>query len=139
MSDPTEDIWQALIDRIGVMALDIDLPIAWDGPNFDAAAAGQEYLRVKFVPNVANRQLIGSDDPHQYLGLLQISVYWPLGSFENVPREIAGRVAAYFPCDLKLTEGDVTVRITKRPDVTDLIVEKVAVQVPVTISWEAYA
>ena len=68
-----------------------------------------------------------------------VSVYWTKGQGEADVRVIAGRVAAQFPTDLRLTSGEVTVRVTKRPDVRDLIIEDIAVQIPVMIAWEAWA
>jgi hypothetical protein len=136
------DIMQALFDRVA--SFTPTMPIAYPNINFTPTSSGNParltpYLRLQFVPNVANRLLIGSDDPHQHLGLLQVSVYWAKGQGERLPRERAAAVAAHFPCDLKLRSGAVTVRIAKRPDVRDLIIEDAAVQIPVMVSFEAYA
>ena len=132
------DIMAALFTRVSSLVLNPVMPVAW--PNLAyTPPANQRYLRVQFVPNVANRVMIGSDDPHQHLGLLQLSVYGKKNNGEAAVRADAAAVAAHFPCDLKLYSGAVCVRITKRPDVRDLIVEDAAVQIPVMIDWEAYA
>lgn len=129
---------EALFARVASQVFSPVLPVAWPNVSF-TPPANQRYLRVQFVPNVANRFLIDSDGAHQHLGLLQVSVCWTKGAGETAPREIAGAVAAHFPCDLKLTSGSVRVRITKRPDVSDIIVEDAAIQIPVMIAWETYA
>jgi hypothetical protein len=126
------DIMAALFARAASFAATPALPVAWPNVAFTPPAN-------QFVPNVANRVTIDSDGPHQHLGLLQVSVYWTKGQGEAGPRAIAADLAAHFPCDLKLTSGGTTVRITKRPDVRDLIVEDDAVQIPVMISFEAWA
>lgn len=131
-------IMEALFGHLATLALVPVHTIAW--PNVPFTPPGnQRYLRVQFVPNVANRLLISSDGPHQHLGLLQVSVYDTKGQGESRAREIAGLVAAHFSTDLKLHNAPVTVRITKRPDVADLIVEDAAIQIPVMIAWECWA
>jgi hypothetical protein len=134
MADPTEAVMAALFARI--MTLPNAPPIAWPNVSFTRPADGR-FLRVQFVPNATNRRFIGSDDPHQYLGLLQISAYDKLIWGEHSVRQAAGQVAAHFPTDLRL--GEIGVRITKRPNVSDMIIEEDRVQVPVMIEWECYA
>ena len=124
----------ALFGRIATLPL--GLPIAWPNVKFTPPATGR-YLRVQFVPNVVNRRLIGSNDPHQYLGLLQVSVYDRINVGETWGRRTAGRVADHFPADLRL--GAIGVRITERPTVADMITEDDRVQIPVMIEWECWA
>jgi hypothetical protein len=136
------DIMAALFARVSSFAP--AMPIAWPNVLFTPTSSGSParlnpYLRVQFVPNTANRVLIGSDDPHQHVGLLQLSVYWAKGVGEADARARAAAVAAHFPCDYVLISGAAAVRITKRPDVRDMIVEDAAIQIPVMIDWEVYA
>ncbi|MEO9230372.1 MAG: DUF4128 domain-containing protein [Devosia sp.] len=138
MATIEKSILQSLEARFAALVFSPVLPVAWPNKVF-TPSADKHYLRFVFVPNVTNRLMIGSSGAHQYLGLLQVSVYWSKLDGEDAPRDIAGLVAAHFPCDLKLNSGGVTVRITKRPDVRDLMVEDAAVQIPVMIAWEAFA
>lgn len=133
-------IQEALFTRLSSLVLSPVLPIAWPNVKF-TPPANQKYLRAVFVPNEASRFLIDSDGEHQHVGLLQVSVYWTkiaVGG-DQPAREVAALVAAHFTADLKLNSGSVIVRITKRPDVRDLIIEDAAVQIPVMIDWEVYA
>lgn len=135
------DIMAALFARVSSLVLSPALPasaIAWPNVTFTLPAS-KRYLRVQFVPNVANRVTIDSDGPHQHLGLLQLSMYAKKNTGEETVRADAAAIAALFPADLKLYSGGTTVRITKRPDVRDLIVEDAEVQIPVMVSFEAYA
>lgn len=132
------DIFNALMARVASLALTPAMPVAYPNVVYTPPAT-QRYLRVVFVPNTANRILIGSDDPHQHIGLLQLSVYGKKGAGEAGVRADAAAVATHFPCDLKLYSGGTVVRITKRADVRDLIIEDAAVQIPVMVSFEAYA
>lgn len=130
-------IMNALLARMASFVATPALPVAYPNVSFSPPAGGK-FLRVQFIPNVTQRVFIGSRDPHRFIGLLQVSVCWPLNVGETAPREVAGAVAAHFPCDLRLTSEDVRVRITKRPDVSDLLVEDSRVQIPVSIEWECW-
>lgn len=132
------EIMAALFAQVESLALSPAMPIAWPNRPF-TPPADHRYLRVQFVPNMANRITIDSDGPHQHLGLLQVSVYWTKGEGERVPRAVAADIAAHFPCDLRLASGGLFVRITKRPDVSDMIVEDAAIQIPTIVSWEVFA
>lgn len=128
----------ALFGRLAAFTAVPALPVSWPNVTFSPPAS-QKYLRVVFVPNTTNRALIDSDGPHQHLGLLQVSVYWAKGQGEASPRAVAAAIADHFPTDLRLGSGGISVRITKRPDVRDLIVEDAAIQIPVIVAWECWA
>jgi hypothetical protein len=138
MATTESSIMAALFARLSALTLSPVMPIAWPNVTYTPPAS-QKYLRAQFVPNTVERILLGSAGPHHHLGLFQISVYWTKGVGETAPREVAGTIADWFSCDLKLNSGGVVVRITKRPDVRDLMVEDAAVQIPVMIAFEAYA
>lgn len=135
---PEGKIHDALYARTVLLATSMAFPLSWRGFNFTPPSSGQ-WLRGGFFPNVTNRRTIGSDDPHQHLGLLQIAVHYPHGAGEQVMREKAGEVVAYFPCDLRLTEGGVTVRVTKRPQAAEVMKTDEDLFIPVTIDFEAFA
>lgn len=131
-------IMAALFGRLATLALSPALPIAWPNLSFTAPAS-KKFLRVQYVPNVTNRRFVNSDGRHEYLGLLQVSVQWPIGTGEAQPREVAGKVADQFPADLRLLIADGYVRIAQDATVSDLIVEDAQVQIPVIIQWSAWA
>lgn len=131
------DIRNALVARVSTFVASPALPVAWENLAFTPPAS-LHYLRAVFVPNIANRVLIDSDGPHQRIGLLQVSVHWKIGEGHGAPLAVAAAVAAHFPCDTKLRSGAAVVRITKAPDVRDMLVEDAGVQIPVIIPWEAW-
>lgn len=129
-------ILDALMARVN--GIGIGYPVAW--PNVDyTPPADQKYLAVAFLPNRNQRVAITTTTPHRRGGLLQVSVYWPRGKGIAAPLDIAGKVAEHFPADLILAAGGVTIRVTQAPDVAGLLHEDQAVQVPVSIYWEAFA
>jgi hypothetical protein len=131
-------IEEAIESRLQTLVTNPVLPMAWTGKPF-AAPATKRYLQIIYAPNLANRVFIGSTDPHQRLGVLQINVHWPHGDFERVARDVAGQVAAHFPTDLVISAGGVELRITKAPDVTSALVSGTEITIPVMIEYEAWA
>ncbi|KRB26325.1 DUF4128 domain-containing protein [Mesorhizobium sp. Root172] len=131
-------IWLALKGRVQALALSPALPIAWPNETY-VPSPTQNYLRVTHVPNINRRLFIGSTEPHQRIGLLQIDVFAKKNQDASVAAEIAGQVAAWFATDLKLRYGTTTVRITKAPDAAQAIADDTHWQTPVTIAYEAFA
>lgn len=131
-------IFTALMKRAQPLTVSLALPVAWPNVSF-SPPADNKYLRIQHIPNVTERQEITSDGPHRYLGILQISVFWPQGAGETEPREIAGQIIAHFPADLILVEDDVEVRISKRPEATGLLQEESVSQIAVSVEFESYA
>lgn len=132
-------IEEALEGRLqSLVTVPPNLPIAWTGKNFTKPSSGK-YLEVIFAPNMTNRVFIGSDDPHQRMGILQINVHWPHGDFERVARDLAGQVAAHFATDLVIPLDGIEVRITKAPDVISALTSPTDITIPVMVEYEAWA
>lgn len=127
----------ALFARVASLVLSPALPVAWPNLAYDPPTTG--YLRVTHVPNVARRIFLNGSDPHQRLGLLQLDVFQPLNKSAATATELAGKVAEYFPCDLKMVSGAVTVRIAKAPDVAQAIADDAFWFVPVTCQYESFS
>lgn len=130
-------IWLALKARAQALVLSPMLPVAWPNESFTKPAGG--YLRITHIPNVNRRLFLGSNDPHQRLGLFQVSVFAPLNKGATPATEIAGKIAAHFPADLPMRSGGITVRVGKAPDVAPGFAEDTHWHVPVTISYQAIA
>lgn len=131
-------IEEAIEGRLQNLVTNPVMPMAWTGKPFTTPAT-KKYLQIIYAPNLANRVFIGSTDPHQRLGVLQINVHWPHGDFERVARDVAGQVAAHFPADLIISASGVEVRITKAPDVSAALVSDAEITIPVMIEYEAWA
>lgn len=133
-TSPEGKIEAALMKRVATNPL--SLPIAWPNVDFNVPAS-RKYLRVQHIPNTVTRQHINSDGAHRFLGILQVSVHWPKDVGGIAPREAAGVVVAHFPCDLKLIEDGVEVRIMQRPTAEDVLIGDADVQIPVMIQYES--
>src|SRR5690349_358560 len=130
-------IEMALFTRMASLTLSPALPIAWPNVSFSPPTTG--YLRVTHVPNIARRIFLNGSDPHQRLGLLQLDVFQPLNKGASAATELAGKVAEWFPADLKMATGAVTVRVTKASDIAQAIADDAFWFVPVTCQYEAWA
>ncbi|MGX5827366.1 DUF4128 domain-containing protein [Mesorhizobium sp. 43Arga] len=130
-------IWLALKGRVAALTLSPVLPIAWPNEDFTKPITG--YLRVTHVPNVNRRIMIGSAEPHQRLGLLQVDLFAKKNQDASVAAEIAGQVAAWFPNDLRMTYGAVSVRVLAAPVVAQAIADDTHWLVPVSVEYECFA
>lgn len=139
-------IWLALRGRVQSLVLTPTLPIAWPNEKFDPPQVANKpgpYLRVTHLPNQTDRIFIGSNDPHRYQGILQISLFSALNQSPSTPAlvvEQAGQIAAHFPTDLRLTHSGVTVRITRRPSIAQGIRDDASNRwhTPISVSYQAF-
>ena len=131
-------IWLALKGRVQSLVLTPALPIAWPNETY-VPSPTQNYLRVTHVPNINRRLFIGSTEPHQRIGLLQVDVFAKKNQDASVAAEIAGQVAAWFPTDLRMTYSSAAVRVTKAPDVAQAIADDTHWLVPTSVEYECFA
>ncbi|WP_240233618.1 phage tail terminator-like protein [Devosia lacusdianchii] len=135
-------IKEALFARLATLVLAPVHPVAWPNLSF-TPPAGNRYLEPKVVPNTVGRVFIGSNEPHQRLGFLQVNVRDALNQGTRID-DIAGAVAAHFPADLKLSNafgGGIVVRITSDPSPGSALIETTppGVVVPLLIPFECWA
>ena len=126
-----------LFQRVGSLVLAPPRRVAW--PNQPITPAnGETILAVDHLPNRSQRLFIGSSDPHLRQGLLQIRVMGPQNQNAINLTQIAGQVAAWFPTDLRLTSGNVQVRISKAPDIAPGFKDDPHWVVPVSVSYSVH-
>lgn len=137
-------IQDALFTRVKGLSFIPALPVAWPDTSFTPPSGGTPkkplpYLRVTHVPNINRRLFVGSDAPHQRLGILQVGVFTPVNGGPEAATEIAGRVAAWFPADLRMTSGGIAVSVERAPDVRQGLPEEAYWHTPVIIRYQAFA
>jgi hypothetical protein len=131
------DIETALLARVAALILSPALPVAWPNVAFTKPSGG--YLRVNHVPNTSRRIMIGSSEPHMRRGILQVDVFRPKNEGTALATALADQIAAWFPADMRLGAGGVTVRVTKASDAAIAVADDTHWQVPVTVSYECFA
>ena len=120
-----------------VASASTDLPLEWVGRSFDVPE-NRRYVRVALLPAGTERVLIGSRAPQRLSGILQLTVMWGLENGEQPPMEVAGQLAELFPTDLRLVEGEYTIRIVRRPEIAAPVVEPSGMGVPVSVRYESW-
>lgn len=130
-------IWLALRARVASLVLTPAHPVAWPNESFTKPTTG--YLRVTWIPNINHRLFMRGADPHQRLSLLQIDVFDPKNQNLAVALENAGKVAAHFPADLRMTAHGVTAQVTRAPDIAQPIDDDTHLMVPVTVPIRVFA
>lgn len=135
-------IWLALRGRVESIVLSQPLPVLWPGQTIGLPA--ENALEVAHMVNRPARRFIGSDEPHDRRGILQIGLLSTLSNnvhAETVVRQIAGTIADHFPADLKLTYADVLVRIYEAAEVGTSFKDEARNRniTPVSIRWQTWA
>ncbi|MDK4720133.1 phage tail terminator-like protein [Rhizobium sp. CNPSo 3968] len=114
------------------------LPIA--GPNVTFPAAGQtkpeKFLKLDFLPN-RTRQITLGDDPQQKIGLLQVSVMWPVGKGILDAVEVAGTIINRFKNQVLFASG-VKITISSEPWAASPIQDVDRLNIPVTVPYIAF-
>jgi len=138
--EPESMILEALFARLRALVLSPVLPVQWPDQDFSKPADGR-YLRVQLIANTTTRLTISSDGPHQHMGIFQLTLVTPILTGELSARQEAGRIASWFPADLRMVFGSVMVRSTKRPSVADPYPDVRVTSdllTPVSVEYEAY-
>jgi hypothetical protein len=135
-------IWLALRAKVAALTFSPAIPVLWPGEAIDLPA--DRALEVTHFVNRPDRPFLGSTDPHDRVGILQIAVLSPLTSAsqaETVVREIAGDIADFFVVDEPLRYGVVTVKVSEAPEVGGSIRDDARSRLltPVSIRWQCFA
>ena len=131
------DIETALFTRVASLVLSPALTVAW--PNVEFTPPTEEaYLQVDHLPNNAQRLFLLTDDPEQWIGILQITVVSPTGQGSIGPSDIADLVSTHFKADTRLIEGDVVVDVTKDPDIRPAAPDGAWWRLPIDISYQSF-
>lgn len=142
-------IWMALKARVQSLPVPVNYPIDWPMEVFQKPQAGgrpSPYIEVRHLPNTAVRRFIGSNDPHERLGLVQLTLCWPVADVDTAPgkthpdvlTQMAGLIAAHFPTDLRMVFQEVTVRVEKAADVAQPFRDEAYWRMPVSVRWQSF-
>ncbi len=120
-----------------VATIPIECPVTWGDIDFEPD--GEMYLRATYIPNQNIRRALSGDAAHRRLSLLQVDVFSERNEAVEVIFQLAGIVADHFPADQRMVAEGATVRVTKAPDVAQVLPSGAYVMVPVTIQLETLA
>ncbi|RWX78262.1 hypothetical protein EPK99_06415 [Neorhizobium lilium] len=114
------------------------LPIA--GPNITFPPTGQtkpaKFLKLDFLPN-RTRQITLGPDPQQKVGMMQVSVMWPVGNGLTDALDVAGQIIDRFKNQTLFASG-VKITINSEPWAARPIQDVDRMNIPVTIPYIAF-
>jgi hypothetical protein len=124
------------------MALTPSLPVIWPGQNKDLPSV--RCIEVVNMVNRPDRPFIGSTEPQERMGILQIGLLSlpEAGEYaETMMREIAGDIADHFAVDAALRYRDVAVKIYEAPEVGTSIKDEKRSRIitPISVRWRCNA
>jgi hypothetical protein len=110
-------IESALLTRAQALAtaqgLTISMPnIAFTPPE---VAQASKWLRATFLPNDTATIGVSYSSSNQHFGILQIDVFYGLGSGELAPGRVAAAVIEYFKRGTVVTKDGFSAQVTKAP------------------------
>lgn len=124
-------ISQALETRLSAMSP--ALATAWENVTF-TPTAGTPYQRANLLPATPNDYALGQGS--QEIGILQVSVCYPLNKGRGDALARAEAIRAAFPKNLKLpVSGPMAVKIIRTPAIAAGFVDGDRWVIPVTIRW----
>ena len=108
------EIRVALETRLNALVPAIDT--AWEDVTY-SPKSGVPYQQITLLPSEPGSPTIGSSELVRELGLLQVSLYYPIGEGMKRISERAELLRSWFPKGLTLSSGGVNVTISKRASV----------------------
>lgn len=145
MPEVETKIWMAIKARVSTLPGWAANRIAWPMDPFEPGQL--PYVEVAHLPNRVNRPFIGSNDPQERPGILQLTLCWPVAQVgtglgkvhPDVLVQRAGEIAAHWPTDLPLDFGGVRVRVEHAPDVAQPMRDDAYWRVPVSIRYKVFS
>lgn len=134
-------IEKALLDRAQSFATTNSITISLPNIAFTPPAVGQaaKYLKASVLP--ADNATIGvsNSSSNQYLGLLQIDVFYGKGGGERAPKRIAADIVEYFARGTRMVVDGFKIEVLQTPRLAPLIHGENWVQLPVRIPYNCFA
>jgi hypothetical protein len=130
-------IYAALMDRVGTMALTPSCPVAYPDITFDPAkdAPNGRYIEVRYFPNRPAWEGVSAGALDQ--GLLQLTLIMKAGQGILAPLELVAAIKAHFAKGTVMVNGQTKVTITREPWPSAPLVDATEVRTPITITWAA--
>ncbi|NTG07151.1 phage tail terminator-like protein [Rhizobium rhizogenes] len=114
------------------------LPISGPNVTFPAPGASKPdtFLKLDFLPN-RTRQITLGPDPQQKVGMLQVSVMWPVGNGLTDALDVAGQIIDRFKNQVLFASG-VKITISSEPWAASPIQDVDRLNIPVTVPYIAF-
>lgn len=135
------NIEKALLTRAKAFAVDQDLTIELPNVTFTVPPVAKDaaYLRATWLPATTNDIGISYGAANQYIGLLQIDVFYSAGGGSYPPGRIAGEAVDFFKRGTKMLSVDgYSIEVTKPPYRSPAQKDGAWTSIAVRIPYEAF-
>jgi predicted secreted protein len=131
-------ITEALLQRLGTLTLSPALQVAYPNVPFPASGATKPDTYLEAHQLRADVQAVGISAWNEHAGILQVDVVYKAQDGAIKPTQIADAVAAHFPRNLHLANGNVRVDINEKPSIAAPISDAPYTRTPVSIRYRVF-
>ena len=136
-------IFEILMSRVATQST--GLPVVYPGLVYPDESRGetraQDYILVSHTPNRPERGGINPEDrgSHKFRGFLTLSVMTRIGVGNSEAAELSGELISHFPADLRLSDGEVILRVVQEPYATQGYRDGDRWRTPVVVEYDTIA
>ena len=111
-------------------------PTNWENVAFNAPTDGSFWMAVHVMPASPANPTFG-DEFYRAVGLMQVTLSYPLGGGSGRAYSKASDIADVFPRGSTCTNGGIQVTVSGTPKIGPGMVQKDRFVLPITINWFA--
>ena len=119
-----------------LVAIASPLPTQWENVVFTPPTDGLPYQHVDILPASPDNPTLG-DGFYRELGLMQITLSYPIGGGSGAVYSKAEAIRAWFPRGLSLTSGGITVQIPRTPAIGPKLPSPDRFVLPISVRYYA--
>ena len=119
-----------------LVAIASPLPTQWENVVFVPPVDGSAFQHVDIMPAAPDNPTLG-DGFYRELGLMQITLSYPIGGGSGAAYSKAEAIRAWFPRGLSLTSGGITVHIQRTPAIGPKLPSVDRFVLPISVRWYA--
>ena len=119
-----------------LVAIASPLPTQWENVVFTPPTDGSPYQHVDILPASPDNPTLG-DGFYRELGLMQITLSYPIGGGSGAVYSKAEAIRAWFPRGLSLTSGGITVQIPRTPAIGPKLPSPDRFVLPISVRYYA--
>lgn len=130
-------IRQALVYKAQSVAAQLGRDLSLPSFNF-TKPLDKPFIIFNYIPNTVSRLYMGSDESHEYNGLIQMDVMCPIwndGDSAAFSANLAGQIIELFAEDEKLDLDGIAVTIVNRGRIAPSYRDDTMWRTPVVIEW----
>lgn len=128
-------IYNALAWHLSQLVFSPAIPVAWPNIDFTPPSSGK-WIRLHQIPAPTVPLSVDTGGANEYLGVTQISVFWPLNTGLVQPKEVAAQIIDHFSRGTRIERESVTVEITQAYCSAPIYEDRV--MIPVTIFYRSF-